>query len=219
MVVTGLQALGCDAGRFEAVLRIEDQVANYEWPAFVAINDQLIAGASSQELAKAAQTMLGAFSGLAPIVLKDPKARRTLPFWHDQARAFGGRLRVLLVLDAPGEPRPNPAAGSTHWQEGLSRILRDLNNDPGDIVIIPRDSLRTDPAATLRQLAKVLGLDGQAAEAATFQAWVAAHPGTQARAGSTPADPVFAALVPDGSVTALSADQARALLRKAQDRP
>lgn len=223
MVVAGLQALGCEAGHFDPGPSVEDQVDNYQWPAFVAINAQLIAGASPLELTGAAQTMLGAFPGLAPIVLKDPKARRTLPFWHDQVQAFGGRLRVLLVLHNPGDPLLFNPTGATHWQGNLARSLRNLTNGPGDLVIIPRDGLRSDPSATLRHLAEVLDLDAQAPGSAAFQAWVAAHPGTQASGGSNAADPVaqavFAALAPKGGVATLSAEQARALLRRAQGRP
>lgn len=220
MVVTGLQALGCEVGHFDPGPRIEDQADNYEWPAFVALNEKLIAGAAPQDLAQAAQAMLGAFAGLAPIVLKDPKARRTLPFWHDQVRSFGGRLRVLLVLHRPDDPRLHATAGAARWQENLARLLRKLDNGPGDIVVIPRDRLQTDPAATLLQLAEILELGGPARTSAAFQAWVAGHPGTQGLGGGHDGDlgaqALYAALAPNQAVASHSADQARALLTKAR---
>ncbi len=219
MVVTGLQVLGCEAGRFAPMARLEDQTTNYEWPAFVALNEKLIAGAVAQDLAQEAQAMLAAFPGQAPIVLKDPKARRTLPFWHDQISGFGGRLRALVVLHRPDDARLFNAAGSTRWRENLDRLLRKLVAGPDELIVIPQDRLEGSPPATLLHLAEILGLTRGPQSNLAFQEWSQNHPGSPSSIRLNRADPMalalFDALAPRGAVTAWSADQARALLRDA----
>ena len=222
MVLTGLRALGCQTGSFTPVQQAAEATNHYEWPTFVNLNEKLIKGAPPEPLERLAQSMLAGFPGPAPIVLKDPKARQTLPFWHRQIRAWGGQLRVLVVLHRPDNPHLRGMVAAGRWVQNLAGLLQDLTVKEGELVLIPQDQLRARPSATLLELAEHLALGTSKDAKPDFDHWMLGHGplGPQEPAGGVTgadlaANAVYAALIPNHKVVAYSALTARETICKA----